>query len=284
MSRKNQSTFEELIDLTSRIPWWAGLLLAMVSYFLLHPFAQMAPVKVVGPNQFVQALSSQVISVLATILQYVLPAALGLGTLISGIRQLRGDLLHRKAAAGDAASLHELSWREFEWLVAAHFRQGGYTVTETPEGADGGVDLVLRKNGELALVQCKQWKAFKVGVKVVREFYGVMVDRGAAQGYIVTSGRFTNEAQDFANGKPITLIGGEALHRLLRQSSKHAVPATPAGHAEPQVRPVTNSNPSCPRCGGEMVLRTARQGTNAGRRFWGCKSYPRCKGTVSIRG
>jgi restriction system protein len=43
-------------------------------------------------------------------------------------------------------------------------------------GADGGVDLVLTKpgksGGEKFLVQCKQWRAYKVGVDVVRELYG----------------------------------------------------------------------------------------------------------------
>ena len=36
---------------------------------------------------------------------------------------------------------------------------------------------------------------------------------------------------------------------------------------------------ACPLCGGLMVLRTARKGMNAGKQFWGCKNYPKCKGT-----
>jgi restriction system protein len=32
-----------------------------------------------------------------------------------------------------------------------------------------GVDLALTKGTEKFLVQCKQWKAYKVGVDVVRE-------------------------------------------------------------------------------------------------------------------
>lgn len=35
--------------------------------------------------------------------------------------------------------------------------------------------------------------------------------------------------------------------------------------------------PRCPKCGGEMILRTARHGTNAGNQFWGCSNYPRCR-------
>jgi restriction system protein len=79
-----------------------------------------------------------------------------------------------------------------------------------PSGNDpeGGVDLVLRKNGNTLLVQCKHWKAWKVGVKVLRELYGVMIDKKAHGAIIVTSGLFTQEARTFAAGKPIDLIEG----------------------------------------------------------------------------
>lgn len=40
--------------------------------------------------------------------------------------------------------------------------------------------------------------------------------------------------------------------------------------------------PKCPNCGGVMVQRVAMRGRNAGGAFWGCKSYPRCRGTRSI--
>ena len=34
---------------------------------------------------------------------------------------------------------------------------------------------------------------------------------------------------------------------------------------------------SCPGCGSAMVLRTARRGSQAGQRFWGCSTYPKCR-------
>ena len=41
------------------------------------------------------------------------------------------------------------------------------------------------------------------------------------------------------------------------------------------------SNPTaerkCPKCGSSMVLRTAKRGANAGKQFWGCSAYPRCR-------
>ena len=39
---------------------------------------------------------------------------------------------------------------------------------------------------------------------------------------------------------------------------------------------------SCQQCGSPMVLRTAKQGANAGGQFWGCTAYPRCKGVQRI--
>lgn len=40
----------------------------------------------------------------------------------------------------------------------------------------------------------------------------------------------------------------------------------------------------CPRCGGRLVIRTARQGRNAGRQFYGCSNYPSCRFTREIEG
>ena len=33
----------------------------------------------------------------------------------------------------------------------------------------------------------------------------------------------------------------------------------------------------CPLCGGQLVLRTATRGVNAGNKFWGCSNYPKCR-------
>jgi hypothetical protein len=43
-----------------------------------------------------------------------------------------------------------------------------------------------------------------------------------------------------------------------------------------QVREI--SPPACPKCGAEMVLRTAKRGKNRGEQFWGCPEFPRCRG------
>jgi restriction system protein len=38
-----------------------------------------------------------------------------------------------------------------------------------------------------------------------------------------------------------------------------------------------SSETACPKCGGELVLRTARKGANAGKQFYGCSRFPSCR-------
>lgn len=42
------------------------------------------------------------------------------------------------------------------------------------------------------------------------------------------------------------------------------------------------SSPACPKCGSQMILRTAKQGKNAGSQFWSCSRYPECRGTLNL--
>lgn len=44
--------------------------------------------------------------------------------------------------------------------------------------------------------------------------------------------------------------------------------------------PAPANDPTCPKCGSKMVLRTAKSGGNAGGRFWGCSSFPRCRSVL----
>ncbi len=37
------------------------------------------------------------------------------------------------------------------------------------------------------------------------------------------------------------------------------------------------NNKTCPKCGSSMVLREAKQGSNIGKKFWGCSNFPKCR-------
>ena len=110
-----------------------------------------------------------------------------------------------KVAESDSpAALGAMTWQEFEGLVEEAFRPRGDSVRRLGgDGPDGGVDLVLDRGAEKVLVQCKQWRAMRVGVSVVRELYGVMAAQGAAAGIVVTSGSFTPDAVEFASGRNV---------------------------------------------------------------------------------
>ncbi|MCC6801843.1 MAG: DUF2726 domain-containing protein [Anaerolineae bacterium] len=40
------------------------------------------------------------------------------------------------------------------------------------------------------------------------------------------------------------------------------------------------TTPRCPKCGSDMILRTAKSGANASNRFWGCSTFPTCRGML----
>jgi restriction system protein len=43
-----------------------------------------------------------------------------------------------------------------------------------------------------------------------------------------------------------------------------------------------DSVPMCPICGRMMVLRIHRNGSNAGKKYYGCVDSPKCNGVVEI--
>lgn len=154
-------------------------------------------------------------------------------------------------------------------MVAEAFRQQGYRVIERGgDGPDGGVDLELHMGSDKYLVQCKQWKSQKVGVAIVRELYGVMAAEGAVGAFVVASGAFTEEAKNFADGRAIQLFDAKKLRSMIGRAPS-AVPVS------------EQTTPACPKCGSEMVRRTAKKGSNAGNQFWGCSHFPGCTGIRS---
>lgn len=52
---------------------------------------------------------------------------------------------------------------------------------------------------------------------------------------------------------------------------------TPEKSVEEQTGVKDEDNLVCPRCGGQLVLRTAKKGKNAGNQFYGCSNFPKCR-------
>ncbi|HWH73129.1 MAG TPA: restriction endonuclease [Methylibium sp.] len=267
------------MELVALLPWWAGVALAGLSYWLLHGIATQPVVAPAPPGTPMAFALQNMWRGFAAVGQYLLPIVCLFGAIASAWRHReRARLLETAASSRSAATVQGLSWQQFEHLVGEAFRRRGFRVEELGgRGPDGGVDLVLHKDGERHLVQCKQWRALRVGVEVVRELYGVMAAQGAAGGLVVTSGRYTDAARRFAEGRHIELIDGPALQAMIRPASDAAAPAR-----ADLARPERTAVPRCPACTQAMVRRTAQRGARAGSDFWGCPTYPACKGTRPI--
>ena len=120
--------------------------------------------------------------------------------------------------------LSQTSWQDFERLLAAHFRSDGFRVEhvgtgETAHRFDGGVDLVLHREGETVLVQCKHWNVAQVPHNDVHQLLGLVETRGATRAILVTSGEFTTAAREAASRSPrIMLIDGSELRQVVDSS------------------------------------------------------------------
>lgn len=113
-------------------------------------------------------------------------------------------------------TLRAMTWQEFEQLTGEAFRRLGYAIEETGQGgADGGLDLLLTKNGHRYAVQCKHYKSQKVGAPTVREAVGVAVHIGARAVFVVTVAGFSKAANNYARGKPVHLIDGFKLLEMI---------------------------------------------------------------------
>lgn len=282
MARKNEGLIEILLSLAQKLPWPVTVGLALASYIGLH-IAGTLP-RTLDNTSNIHAIGQGVIRIMAIqaadMLQYAVPVVLLFGAGLAAILRRRNRLRHAAVAKNPTQqSLEQMSWLEFEGLVAEAYRQKGFKVMPRGgNGPDGGVDVELRMGQDKYLVQCKQWKTQRVGVVTVRELYGVMAAEGAVGGFLVTSGEFTPDAQAFAQGRGIELVPAKALLALVTQ---HASKPTPTVQpiTQPAVENTPAGSPLCPKCNSPMSLRTAQKGPHAGQSFWGCPRFPACRGT-----
>jgi restriction system protein len=131
------------------------------------------------------------------------------------------DSLNRKIARLQATETVELdpetashlNWRQVQNVVGSAFRRRGYGVRPGP--SDAPVDFILEKDGERTVVNCKQWKVWEVGESPLRELYGYTAGIGAKRAVMVSTGRFSQRAIDFADRHNLHLIDGRGISDLV---------------------------------------------------------------------
>jgi hypothetical protein len=50
----------------------------------------------------------------------------------------------------------------------------------------------------------------------------------------------------------------------------------------PALRTLENNRKLCPNCSAPMVIRVAKNGKHAGKQFWACRAYPKCRTIEAI--
>ena len=228
---------------------------------------------------------------------------------------LRSEEMKRLARAriGKLDFLMTSTPRGFEDIVAAMFKNLGYSVKQTPYSSDHGKDAIARKGSEKVLIECKRYdKNNLIGRPALQKFYAAIMEEKADKGFFVTTSGFARTAleYDYVKSSLIELIDGKTLaHMMIKafpedsDSEKYRVMCQQCGQevifdleaGESQKACSNNHSVDndlrsdmlsinsvsgkkyCEKCGREMRHIHGRRGD-----FWGCTNYPKCRFTQTI--
>ena len=106
-------------------------------------------------------------------------------------------------------------------LTAIGFQQVENTGKTNDKGFDGSGTLVMNSNPFVVtsfIFECKRWGETRVGPDVVRALRGKIGEGIAEKGAVITTSRFTRDAQEAAKkGVVIGLVGGEEIVELMQK-------------------------------------------------------------------
>lgn len=151
----------------------------------------------------------------------------------------------------NAEHLAKLDWKHFEELVAAYYEKTGVVAERTKAGPDSPVHIKISWKGEsrpFALVQCIARPQGLIEVKPLQELLTVLTAEDIRRGYVVTTGKFTVAARDFAEEKHLTLMPGEIFIEKL-----NALPDSARNEVMQVVMSGDVTTPTCPKCDARMV-------------------------------
>jgi restriction endonuclease Mrr len=108
---------------------------------------------------------------------------------------------------------------EFEVQCAELFKGLCFGAETTPRTNDGGIDILLARDGKRGAAQCKAWGK-PCGVRELREFYGVVCAGKLEFGYFISKSGFTERAaallQEMAN------VQGWTIEDLVARAGRRA--------------------------------------------------------------
>jgi len=312
--KQRQSLFEELFEIATKLPWWVGVVLAAVAYFVLHHYAVMEITVTAGAGGVGSGLVKGVFKGLASVLQYILPLVCLVGALVSAISQAK----NKQDAVGEPSVL-PLETRAEPALPRTASGPDLYELWKMPAEGAGAAGAPRPDQWSLDLLRAIDWKRFEeVCAEYFRlcGFHATTQSRGPDGGIDVKlyapkdQSKIVNIVQCKQWGKPIgptalrEFLGVMTASKLSRgvfvASSTFNVEATRFA-AENQIHlldgrrflnkilersPLDQKQllkvategdyltPSCPSCGIKLIKRENRKDNST---FWGCSNFPRCK-------
>lgn len=188
----------------NELPWWSGVAFGVLLYVAL---TWLIPQVAASSPRLATAVSAANASAAFIALPFVA---------CSVILLLR---TYRKRCELDLditlAALRALPRERFEHFAAEAFRNEGYVVGASAN-PDCGADLVLTKQGQKVIAQCRRWRSNLIEVAALSELHSCMDIARATGCIMVTTGDYDAAAREFAAEKSLRLIGGRELARMLR--------------------------------------------------------------------
>jgi hypothetical protein len=165
-----------------------------------------------------------------------------------------------------AEFLGQLEWKRFEELVEAYYSKTGVVATRNKGGPASAAQVKIAWKGEprpFAMVRCISHPPDLIEVKPLQELYTLLAAEDIRRGYVVTTGRFSVPARDYAEEKHLTLLPGEIflekLNALPGPARTEIMNAASAGDC---------TTPSCPTCEAKMTRSTEVPSD------WRCATHP----------
>lgn len=131
--------------------------------------------------------------------------------IMAAYKQLRAPSGARVQAVTQAVAA--MSWVEFSRVIEAGFRRDGCEVERIQAP---GADFALSKDGHVAIVGAKRWKAARHGVEPLRELQAVRERRGAREAIYIALGDVSDNARQYAKAQGVSLMTAPELTKLLR--------------------------------------------------------------------
>ncbi|WP_312995062.1 restriction endonuclease [Achromobacter animicus] len=132
-------------------------------------------------------------------------------SIMAAYKQLRAPSGARVQAVTEAVAA--MSWGDFSKTVEAGFRRDGCEVERLQAP---GADFALSKDGHVAIVSAKRWKAARNGVEPLRELQAVREKRGAREAIYIALGDVSDNAFQYAKAQGVSLMTAPELTKLLR--------------------------------------------------------------------